>query len=734
MQTSSNQTASLFQTPREILRGTVNQIVYSNAETSYTVLRLILNDTEESVTVVGKFLDVQPGEELQLQGQWSENPRYGRQFRCEHYVRSKPSTLKGIQRYLGGMVKGIGPHLAKQLVRYFGFDTLRIIEEEPERLSEVKGIGASRAMQIRAAWQEHQAQQEVMVFLQGHGISLNHSIKIFRTYGQETIGLLRDNPYRLATDIRGIGFRSADQIAQSLGLPFDSPFRAEAGILFHLQMMSDQGHVFYPQTSLLAEVHKELGISIEKLTEAIAVLEGRQEIWLEPFEEDDVAVFRSVLAACERGASSALLKLLNRHTLKTPSSFDKAVDLFEKKFRIQLAPAQRQAVEMALCSPVSIITGGPGTGKTTIIRAVCELIKEQGADILLAAPTGRAAKRLGEATGEQAKTLHRLLDFSPHEFRFMKDKDNPLRADFVIVDEASMIDIFLFYALIRAVPEHAQLVFVGDVDQLPSVGPGNVLSDLIASDTIPVTTLNQIFRQAQHGLIIENAHRINQGLMPILPAPKPNQLLDFYFIPRSQPQQVAQIISDLVCERIPKRFGFQPLDIQVISPMYRGDIGVTSLNRMLQQRLSNEGASLSFSGNEFFRGDRVLQMRNNYDKDVFNGDVGVIEEIDAKEIKMTVLFDGRAVAYDRTDIDELTLAYAISVHKSQGSEYPAVVIPVHSQHFVMLQRNLLYTGMTRGKRLVVLVGDKRSLNIAVSNDRIRKRCSRLDWRLQEALL
>lgn len=316
----------------------------------------------------------------------------------------------------------------------------------------------------------------------------------------------------------------------------------------------------------------------------------------------------------------------------------------------------------------------------------------------------------------------------------MKDKDNPLRADFVIVDEASMIDIFLFYALIRAVPEHAQLVFVGDVDQLPSVGPGNVLSDLIASDTIPVTTLNQIFRQAQHGLIIENAHRINQGLMPILPAPKPNQLLDFYFIPRSQPQQVAQIISDLVCERIPKRFGFQPLDIQVISPMYRGDIGVTSLNRMLQQRLSNEGASLSFSGNEFFRGDRVLQMRNNYDKDVFNGDVGVIEEIDAKEIKMTVLFDGRAVAYDRTDIDELTLAYAISVHKSQGSEYPAVVIPVHSQHFVMLQRNLLYTGMTRGKRLVVLVGDKRSLNIAVSNDRIRKRCSRLDWRLQEALL
>jgi exodeoxyribonuclease V alpha subunit len=720
-----------FTQPRELVRGVVERIVYVHEDSHYSVLRIGVEHSEIPVTAIGQFLDIQIGEELQLHGYWAQHPKYGRQFRTTSYVRNQPSTLRGIRRYLDSMVDGIGPKLAERLVKYFGLDTLRIIDEEPHRLTEVKGIAKSRVSQIQEAWNRHRVMQEVMVFLRGYDITQNQALRIVREYGQNSIQIVRDNPYRLATDIHGIGFRTADEIARSLGIPADSIERARAAVMFQLERAAEQGHLFLPQDVLISELTSELDLMETRLKEAIEILDRETEIVLDHLEDQTPILYRRVLAACERGSARLVRELLEYRQL--PLSFDVSSRLqqFERETDIQLAPPQREAIAMGLTARLSIITGGPGTGKTTIVDAICKLAKEQDQSILLAAPTGRAAKRMEEASGIPAKTLHRLLEFAPQSGQYQRNRERPLKADLVIVDEASMIDIYLFYALVRALPDHARLLLVGDADQLPSVGPGQILRDLIASERIPVTRLTDIFRQRHGGLIVENAHRINQGQIPVLPTPSDRELLDFYFIPCDQPARAANIIVELVTSRIPQRFDFDPLtDIQVISPMHRGDVGVQQLNAMLQQKLQAHQPAISLGEVCFHLGDRVLHTRNDYDKEVFNGDIGWIEEINPANQSLQVRFDERLVRYERHELDDLTLAYAISVHKSQGSEYPAVVIPIMTQHFVMLQRNLLYTAITRGKRLVILVGTKQALKIAVQNQQERQRFSKLISRIQ----
>lgn len=716
----------------EILRGSIERIVYKHPDSDYTVLQIEVEGKVIPVTAVGNFLDPQVGEDLQMHGHWSNHPKFGQQFKVTSYERRGPTTLVGITRYMGSMVDGIGPKLAERLVKYFGLETLRIIDEEPDRLAEVNGIAKARVGQIREAWERHRSLQEVMVFLRGHDITQSQALRIVRQYGREAISLLRENPYRLATDIHGIGFRTADSIARSLGIPPDSMERARAAVLFHLTSGGDQGHLFLPLHELLQELTSTLAIPPTRLEDAIHMLDREGELVLEQLEDQSTVVYRSVLAACERGSSRVARAFVERGKVPLPRFFDTWIKNYQESHGIQLAPTQKDAVTMGLCAPISIITGGPGTGKTTIVRAVCEMALEQSQTILLAAPTGRAAKRMQESTDIPAKTLHRLLEYSPRDGSYQRNFDKPLEADLVIVDEASMIDIYLFYALMRALPWNSRLLLVGDADQLPSVGPGQVLRDLIDCGKLPVTRLDQIFRQGEESLIVENAHRINQGQVPFLPEPPKGQLLDFYFVPCDQPAKAVGIIMQMVTKRIPQRFGFDTFrDIQVLSPMHRGDVGVQNLNMQLQRAIQGEGRFLKAGGAKYYVGDRVLQTRNDYDKEVFNGDIGWVEEVNPEAWTMKVKFDDRIVNYERTEIDDLSLAYAISVHKSQGSEYPAIVMPVMTQHFVMLQRNLLYTGLTRGKKLVCLVGTKRALRLAVENDKVLQRYSRLGWRIQQ---
>jgi exodeoxyribonuclease V alpha subunit len=733
---------------RDVLRGAVEQIVFSNPENAYAVLKIAVETGPSPVTVIGNFLDIQLGEELLLHGNWMDHPQYGRQFKTSHYARNQPSTLKGIRRYLSSMVDGIGPALAKRLVDYFKLETLQVIDEAPERLVEVSGIAKARISQIRVAWARHQALQEVMVFLQSYQVTPNQAQRIFKAYGRDTIKLVRENPYRLATDIHGFGFQTADTIAQSLGIAPDSPIRARAALVYYLEQSSRQGHVFVPQSVLIREMSESFRLHPDLIEDAIAALDQAGELLIEPYEDGDLALFLRVLGACERGSARRIRTLLKGRKAARRPGLKAAIDLFEKQAKLQLAPAQREAVEMAAEAPVSIITGGPGTGKTTIVRAICHWGQKQGWDIKLAAPTGRAAKRLEEASQLEACTLHRLLEFTPHEYKFQRREERPLECDLLIVDESSMIDIYLFYALIRALPAEARLLLVGDSDQLPSVGPGNVLRDLIRSNVVPVSRLEQIFRQKDSGYIVENAHRINAGQMPVLPTPPPDQLLDFYFIPARLPRNaprsrrgqaqavgnwVAKTVVELVTTRIPKRFKVNAReDVQVITPMHRGEAGVQNLNHVLQEAFNKNKPVLTMGSQRFHVGDRVLQTRNDYDKEVFNGDIGRVETIDPDNLRLTVAFDQRIIEYDRAELDDLTLAYAISVHKSQGSEYPAVVLPVLYQHYVMLQRNLIYTALTRGKQLVVLIGSADALKYAVDNNQIARRFSRLAWRLEEA--
>ncbi len=742
----------------EMLVATVERITYYNEENGYTVAQVTPEGREYTVTAVGNLLEVSPGESLRLYGQWAVHPRYGRQFQVERYTTVLPATAAGIEKYLGsGLIKGIGPVTARRIVRRFKLDTLRIIEEEPQRLREVLGVGKHRVALIEKAWEEQKAIKEVMLFLQSHNVSTSHAVKIFKSYGDASIDVVRHDPYRLARDIYGIGFLTADKIARELGLAHDSPQRVQAGVAYTLSQMADDGHVFAPRGELVYESARMLEVRPALVAEGIEALAASQEVRVEPLTylkpggpptegvldqpltqvQEERAVYLPPFYHGEVGVANRLRTILNvahsRLGFYREANLERVFDHLAEERGLALNEGQRAAVRMALTHKVTVLTGGPGTGKTTAVRTVIRLLEAKGCSYALAAPTGRAAKRLAEATDREAKTIHRLLEFKPqHGFQFQRNEENPLEADMVIVDETSMLDLLLANHLLKAVHPESHLLLVGDVDQLPSVGAGNVLRDVIDSGVAAVMRVTEIFRQAEGSLIVENAHRINRGEMPVFS----RAATDFFLFPAQDAEHAADLVVDLVQNRIPARFRLDPLEeIQVLSPLHRGAAGVGELNRRLQEALNPMGQAKPERrrGAQVYRlGDRVMQVRNNYDKEVFNGDMGRIVALDTVNQSLTVEIDGRPVAYDFSEMDELVHAYAISVHKSQGSEYRAVVLPVLTQHYVMLQRNLLYTAVTRAKELVVLVGNRRAIAIAVGNDRISERHTALDVRLRAA--
>jgi len=715
------------------LEGSVARITYVSEDTQYVVARLDVPGKPDPVTIVGTVLSLTPGETLRVHGRWSHHPKYGEQFKVDRYESVVPATLAGIQKYLGsGMIKGIGPVFAKRLVEAFGGDTLKVIEETPGRLAEVEGIGPIRRQRITTAWAEQREIREVMLFLQGHGVSPAYAVKIFKTYGQAAIATVRENPYRLARDIRGIGFKTADKIAREVGIPADSPLRAAAGILHTLNELTDDGHVYVPETELLRAAEEMLEIPAVLLPDALAALGADEAVVVEPLA-DGRAVYLKSLHVSETQLAQRLADFLRAPRGVPLIDMSQALPWVEQKTGLALTEEQRQAVRLAFRDKLLVITGGPGTGKTTILQAVIRLLEAKRLRMHLASPTGRAAKRLAEVTRHDACTLHRLLEWNPREGGFQRNARNSLETDFVVVDEVSMIDVLLAHHLVQAIPLTATLLLVGDADQLPSVGPGTVLKDLLAVPGIPAVRLTTIFRQAAQSRIVSNAHRVNRGEFPDLSVTAADRTQDFFFLAEEDPSKLQDLIVDLAQRRLPGKYGLDPLaDIQVLTPMHRGPIGAGQLNAALQAALNppRNGAAELLRGGRIFRvGDRVLQLRNNYDKGVYNGDLGRIAAIDPSEQSVAVQVDDREVSYDFSDLDELALAYAVTVHKSQGSEYPAVIVPVHTTHYLMLQRNLLYTAITRAKRLLVLVGTRKALAIATKNDATRRRYSRLRERL-----
>jgi exodeoxyribonuclease V alpha subunit len=720
------------------VKGVVERITYSNEEDGYSVVQMKLVGRRGLVTAVGSFAALTPGEVLSMEGSWDVHPRYGEQFRVERYEAAAPATVKGIEKYLGsGLIKGIGPVMARRIVGRFGTETLDVIDSRDERLLEVEGIGKGRLDQIRKAWADQREIRDLMVFLQGHGISPIHATRIYRQYGGEARRVVQENPYRLASDITGIGFLTADRIAAKMGFSHDSEQRAEAGLTYAMQQASEEGHVCLPRMALLERAQALLEITPAVLEAALHRLSEARQCVVEPLAEPMATRFGDTQAVYLRGYHFAevqtarrLLQLQALQPLQRRIDPDAAVAWLQGKLPFQLAPMQEQAVRQALTDKVVIITGGPGTGKTTLVRAVLTIYRQLGGQCCLAAPTGRAAKRLSEATGHHASTLHRLLEFSPQAGRFLRDEQRPLAADCIIVDESSMLDALLAHHLLKAVPGQATLIVVGDADQLPSVGPGNVLRDLIDCGKFPVVRLNEIFRQARESQIIVNAHRVQKGMFPRIPE-KGEELQDFYFIEKSDPEEALQLILKLCTDRIPSRFGLDPVDeIQVLSPMNRGAVGSQRLNGALQEVLNPGGAGIERGGQIFREGDKVMQIRNNYDKDVFNGDWGRIRKIDSEGQEIRVVIDGREIPYEFSELDELVLAYSITVHKAQGSEYPAVIVPLLTQHYMMLQRNLLYTAITRARKLAVIVGSKKALAIAIRNDRMQHRFTLFSERLR----
>jgi exodeoxyribonuclease V alpha subunit len=709
------------------LEGTLERIIYYNEATHYTVGEFRQETQPQGMTIVGNLMGVTPGESLRITGKWIHDRKYGRQFSVDSYTPRFPVSVAGIEKYLGcGLIKGIGEVFARRIVKRFGEESLQVIDTEPERLAEVEGIGPKRIACIVEAWQKQKHIHDVMLFLQEHNVPLSYAIKIYKHYGTQAIRVLQTNPYQLALDIQGIGFKTADTIAQRLGIAADSPLRAKAGVLHIVNEFVEAGHTFCPIELLVEKTEESLEIDAELARHAIDVLRREDRLVVEQLPDKTTAVFPKALYVCERGIVGFLAQLVETAKPYSLPDTDMEIEKFEQEYRFTLADAQRNAVRRALAGGVMVITGGPGTGKTTIVRAIIKILGKHGIRILLCAPTGRAAKRLSDVTGMSAATIHRMLHYKPREGHFLFNEANPLRADLIIVDESSMMDVPLSYYLLRAILPTASVIFVGDVDQLPSVGPGNVLADFIASRIIPVVTLDKVFRQARRSLIITNAHRINKGEFPILPSVTKLPLPDFFFISKSNPEEALQTIKSLVLERIPQRFGFHPVnDIQVITPMYKGLLGANNLNNELQSLLNPDPNVLHRGGTALKVGDKVMQLKNDYQKDVFNGDIGVISAIDREFHSVKVLYEGRTVEYDYDELDEICLAYAISVHKSQGSEYKAVVIPIHPQHYILLQRNLLYTALTRGKKLVCLVGTKQAMAIAIRNNRIQVRFSGL---------
>lgn len=703
------------------VEGEVERIVYENEENGFFVGRLREDGKQDLTTFVGNLMAVSPGETIRLWGRWIDDKRWGRQIRIEKYETVVPTTAFGIEKYLGsGLISGIGPTYAKRLVEAFGVDTLRIIDEQPERLLKVPGIGRKRATQIRESWHAQRAVQSIMLFLQSHGISGALATRIYKHYGDAAAAVLRENPYRLANEITGIGFRSADKIAGNLGIPKNAPARIEAGLVYALDQATAEGHVFLPEDELTAAAVELLGVERDAVGAGVIALVRAQRVIRE-----GNAIYLPLLYVAETGCDRLIKRLIATPKGDVTIKADKAVEWVERTLEITLGEEQRQAIRAAADAKVMVITGGPGTGKTTLIKSLLSIFERKGLHVLLAAPTGRAAKRMESASGRDAKTLHRLLEFSPKEGGFTRDENNPLVVDLLIVDETSMVDLPLMHALLKAIPPHARLILVGDVDQLPSVGPGCVLMDLIASNVIPVIWLKTVFRQASQSGIIANAHRINHGVQPGF------NTTDFFFVERKEPEKALETVVELVTARIPKKFGFDPIrDIQILAPMHRGNTGVTRVNEAVQQALNPNGQEIA--RRTFRKGDKVMQLRNNYELDVYNGDVGVVGVVDADAREAEVRFDDRTVLYAFDDLDELSLAYAVTVHKSQGSEYPAVVMLLLPQHYMLLQRNVLYTAITRGKKLVIIVGDPKAIGMAISNTTVAARNSRLADRLRNA--
>ncbi|MBP7571288.1 MAG: ATP-dependent RecD-like DNA helicase [Acidobacteria bacterium] len=708
----------------EHLTGVVERVVFHNDENGFTVLRLSVRGRRDLLTVVGHAPAARPGEFLQAEGTWKHDRTHGLQFEAASMQAVTPTTLEGIEKYLSsGLIKGIGPHLAGKLVEAFGTRVFEVVEHQPERLRTVGGIGRTRAESITSAWRDQKSVRDIMLFLHSHGVGSSRAVRIFKTYGHEAIPLITENPYRLAADIRGIGFLTADRIAASLGIDPQAMIRARAGIGYALTEAMDDGHCGLPLAVLKETASRLLEIPAPLIERAIQMELDAGTIAADQVEGRE-AIFLAGLYSAERAIA---LRIRSQATgpLPWPSiDADAALGWAERRLGMTLAPMQREAFSMALRTRFLVITGGPGVGKTTLLNAILAVLAAKRVRMALAAPTGRAAKRMSEATGREAKTIHRLLEVDPRTGGFRRQESNTLDCDLLVVDETSMVDVPLMHSLMRAVPPRAAVLLVGDVDQLPSVGPGRVLGDIIDSGAVPVVRLTEVFRQASASRIIVNAHRINAGEMPEL---TPSGADDFYFWEADEPEKAAQRLLQAVCERIPARFGLDPMrDVQVLCPMIRGVLGARSLNAELQKRL-NPGREprLERYGWTFSPGDRVMQVENDYDKDVYNGDLGFIRSIDPSLSHLTVDFDGRPVDYDVSDLDQLALAYATTIHKSQGSEYPAVVIPVSTQHYAMLQRNLLYTAVTRGRRLVVLVGQRKALGIAVSDRRLRRRWTML---------
>ena len=699
------------------IRCVVERITYQNPENGYSVFRVKVKGYDDLVTLVGNLLDVPAGSVLLCQGEWRVDRKYGQQFQCSTWEEVMPATAYGIEKYLGsGLVKGIGPKFARLIVDRFGTGTIDVIETDIERLNEVHGIGPKRIAKIRESWEKQKDIKNVMLFLQGHGVSTAFAAKIYREYGKESVSKVQENPYRLADDIWGIGFKTADGIASRMGYGKDDPRRVRSGILYTLGQLADEGHCFATGEQLLGTAAELLDVGEEAIGAVLADMSGAGDVIT-----DGEAIYLPPFHYAECGVARRLLALRNGNGSLFPEDEPK----LPHGEGIVYDETQLEAVRLALKSKVMVLTGGPGTGKTTTTKAIIGALRSSGMKVLLAAPTGRASKRMSEATGMEAKTIHRMLEYNPKD-GYQRNADNPLTGDALIVDECSMIDILLMNNLLKAVPDGMRLILVGDIDQLPSVGAGNVLRDIIDSGAVPVIRLTRIFRQAQTSRIVMSAHAVNAGRLPDL---SNGRETDFFFLREEDPEKVAESIVDLVGRRLPGAYGIGADSIQVLTPMQRGVVGAASLNIALQQSLNGNGDSLSRGGYTFRKGDRVMQLRNDYDKEVFNGDLGYITEVNLEDRVLKVDFDGRETEYDSSELDELSLAYATTIHKAQGSEYPVVVIPVMMNHFVMLQRNLIYTGITRARKVCVLIGQLKALSYAVRNLTVQKRNTRLKERL-----
>jgi exodeoxyribonuclease V alpha subunit len=722
------------------LTGQIEHITFTNQENGFTIAKVRVPGRRDLVTVVGNLLAPTPGEMLDMQGEWAHHPKFGEQFKVEQFTTQVPATVYGITKYLGsGLIKGLGPVMAGRIVERFGKNTLDVIEQGIGRLAEVPGVGAKRIAMIAKAWEAQRDIRDVMMFLQGHGVGPGYAAKIFKQYGNRAVAVVRENPYRLATDVTGIGFATADRIAEHIGIPRHSPLRVEAGVLFVLQQLAEEGHVYYPRDALIERCREVLAVEEGSVAQALNLLAAARRVVVEARRDGagelpagGDAVFLSTLHRCEAGVAQRLRALQEVPRRLGSADAAQAVAWVQDRLGMAFSANQVGALRGAMAHKLMVITGGPGTGKTTIVNAILKIFSRRAARVLLAAPTGRAAKRLSEATGHEAKTIHRLLEYNAQKGGFQRDEERPLDCDLIVVDESSMIDVVLMHQLLKAVPLTAAGILVGDVNQLPSVGPGNILGDIIDSGRVPVVRLTEIFRQARQSQIIVNAHRINQGILPTSEpagdnAPDP----DFFFIEQEDPERVLETIVELMRNRIPRRFGLDPLDdIQVLTPMHKGVVGATNLNRRLQETLNPGEGGVARADRVFRVNDKVMQIRNNYDKDVFNGDIGRITAISTEEKVLTVLIDGREVVYDFSELDEIVHAYAVSVHKSQGSEYPAVIFPVLTQHYILLQRNLIYTAVTRARRLAVIVGTRKALAIGVKNMRTDRRYTLLRERLQ----